>query len=213
MTMDPEQGGLRAGDRVRVFIDFWNLQLSMRSAIGGRFDFDWQVLPGWLVRRAGEVCQTVGSYEGAHVYGSFGTASEQDRGLAKWATTWLDRQPGVQVNFKERRPRNPPSCPACHQLIPDCPHCGSGLARTQEKGIDTAIVTDMIRLAWEDGYDIAVLVSSDSDFVPVVEFLDLRGKKVVQAGFPPSGSHLARACWASFDLYGRRTEFERRSSR
>ena len=68
----------------------------------------------------------------------------------------------------------------------------------------------MIRLAWEDAYDIAVLVSSDSDFVPVVEFLDLRGKKVVQAGFPPVGSHLAKACWASFDLFERRSEFERR---
>ena len=67
----------------------------------------------------------------------------------------------------------------------------------------------MIRLAWEDAYDIAVLVSSDSDFVPVVEFLDLRGKKVVQAEFPPVGSHLAKACWASFDLLERRSEFER----
>ena len=151
----------------------------------------------------------MGSYEGAHVYGSFNTASDRDKALVNWATTWLDRQPGVQVSFKERRPKNPPSCPSCHRSIVECPSCGASLARTQEKGVDTAIATDMIRLAWEDAYDIAVLVSSDSDFVPVVEFLDLRGKKVVQAGFPPVGSHLAKACWASFDLFERRSEFER----
>ena len=209
MTIEPEQAVRAAGNRVRVFIDFWNLQLTMRNAVGGRFNFDWEVLPGWLVPRAGEVCQTMGSYEGTHVYGSFNTASDRDKPLAHWATTWLDRQPGVQVNFKERRPKNPPSCPSCHQSIVECPSCGASLARTQEKGVDTAIVTDMIRLAWEDAYDIAVLVSSDSDFVPVVEFLDLRGKKVVQAGFPPVGSHLAKACWASFDLFERRSEFER----
>jgi uncharacterized LabA/DUF88 family protein len=80
----------------------------------------------------------------------------------------------------------------------------------EEKGIDTAIVTDMIRLAREDAYDVAILVSSDSDFIPAVEFLDQRGLKVIQAGFPPQGHDLAGPSWASFDLYERRREFERR---
>ncbi|MEX2230053.1 MAG: NYN domain-containing protein [Dehalococcoidia bacterium] len=82
-------------------------------------------------------------------------------------------------------------------------------SRTEEKGVDTAIVTDMIRLAWEDAYDIAVLVSSDRDFIPAVQFLDDRGFKVVQAAFPPKGADLARACWGSFDLFARRGEFAR----
>ena len=82
MTTEPEQAVSRGRLRVRVFIDFWNLQLTMRSAVGGRFNFDWEVLPGWLVRRAfraGEICQTMGSYEGTHVYGSFSTASDRDK--------------------------------------------------------------------------------------------------------------------------------------
>lgn len=37
---------------------------------------------------------------------------------------------------------------------------------TVEKGVDTFIATDMIRLAWENAYEIAVLASSDSDLVP-----------------------------------------------
>ena len=80
----------------------------------------------------------------------------------------------------------------------------------EEKGIDTAIVTDMIRLAWEDTYDVAILVSSDTDFIPAVEFLDHRGRKVIQAGFPHTGTALAGPCWASFDLYERGSEFQRR---
>jgi len=71
---------------------------------------------------------------------------------------------------------------------------------TIEKGVDALIVTDIIRLAWEDAYDIAVLASSDRDLKPGVKFIDTKGKKVVQAGFPPHGSDLAQACWASFDV-------------
>jgi uncharacterized LabA/DUF88 family protein len=74
------------------------------------------------------------------------------------------------------------------------------MAGTVEKGIDTAIVTDMIKLAWADSYDIAVLVSADRDFIPAVEFLGSKGLKVVHAGFPPTGMELARNCWASFDV-------------
>ncbi len=209
MALGSDQGPPPARDRVRVFIDFWNLQLSMRGLAGTEFRFDWKKLPAWLAAEGALVCQAQGSYEGAHVYMSFNPASERDAGLPRWAN-WLNRQPGVQVDIKEQRPKDPPSCPECHQRVPTCPACGASLARMQEKGVDTAIVTDMIRLAWEDAYDIAVLVTSDSDLVPVVEFLDLRGKKVVQAGFPPAGSHLAQSCWASFDLYERRAEFERR---
>ena len=60
--------------------------------------------------------------------------------------------------------------------------------KAAEKGVDTAIATDMIRLAWEKAYDVAVLASSDGDLVPAVEFLDLKGARIIQAGFYPRGS-------------------------
>jgi uncharacterized LabA/DUF88 family protein len=83
------------------------------------------------------------------------------------------------------------------------------MAGTIEKGIDTAIVTDMIKLAWEDAYNVAVLVSADRDFIPAVEFLDSKGRKVVHAGFPPGGMDLARKCWASYDLRKAISELDR----
>jgi uncharacterized LabA/DUF88 family protein len=100
----------------------------------------------------------------------------------------------------ERKPRKPPVCPHCHQQIIDCPHCGGKIERTIEKGVDTAIVTDMFRLAWESSLDVAVLVTSDRDFIPAVNSFSSKGYKVINAHFPPQGMNLARTCWAAIDL-------------
>jgi uncharacterized LabA/DUF88 family protein len=70
----------------------------------------------------------------------------------------------------------------------------------EEKGVDTRIATEMISHAWENTYDVAVVVSGDRDFVPVVEFLQTKGRNVIQAGFPPKGAFLRQACWGSIDL-------------
>ncbi len=112
----------------------------------------------------------------------------------------LDRFPGIRVVSKERKDKMPPRCPHCHQLIEYCPHCGNKISGTVEKGIDTAIVTDMIKLAWEGAWDVAVLVSSDRDFIPVVEFLHSKGLRVINVYFPPQGIDLAKTCWASINL-------------
>ena len=39
----------------------------------------------------------------------------------------------------------------------------------QEKGVDVSIAIDLIRLTYERSYDVAVIVSQDSDFVPAVK--------------------------------------------
>ena len=79
-------------------------------------------------------------------------------------------------------------------------NCSQEIKGSVEKGVDTLIATDMIRLAWEEAYDIAVLATLDADLIPAVEFLDLKARKVIQAGFPPKGIALSTACWASFDV-------------
>ena len=201
------------GNRVRLFIDNSNMDLTMRgkcreqgTSWGG---FDWQKLPQWLVDQAAAVCGLDwASYEGAHVYVSHDPRDSGFDGLRGWVR-WLDLQPGIQVVLKELRRKDPPTCRFCRKLITPCPHCGEEHRPRVEKGVDTAMVTDMIRLAWQNAYDIAVLVTSDSDFVPVVELLDQRGLKVVQAGFPPTGAHLRSSCWASFDMSAHRRAFER----
>ena len=207
MTSEP----LGSRNRVHLFVDLSNLELTMWEFHGSQFRFDWEALPRWLV---GEAARVVGSsdaeYAGSHVYASYDPADPGSEKFRGWLNNWLDLRPGVQVDVRARRPRRAPRCPGCHDEVAVCPSCGRRLRGTQEKGVDTAIVTDMIRLAWEDAYDIAVLASSDSDFIPAVQFLGQRGLRVLQAGFPWTGRALKRSCWASFDLFERRSEFERR---
>ena len=71
---------------------------------------------------------------------------------------------------------------------------------TEEKGVDTRIATDMIKLAWVDNYDVAVLISADRDFVPVVEFLNARGFKTIHGAFLHQGSQLTQTCWGNIQI-------------
>ena len=203
--------------RVRVFVDFWNFQLTLNerecretNSPEARFMLDWKHLGKRLAAiAASEAGIDDHVFEGMNVYTSYDPKTEEGRRYRNWVATWLDRQPGVQVECRERRPKAPPRCSSCHSLIKICPTCHERMAGTVEKGVDTLIATDMIRMAWEDAYDLAVLATSDADLVPAVEFLNLRTRRVVQAGFPPLGSALATACWASFDVYKHRDSIRR----
>ena len=171
-------------------------------------NIDWAVLPRWLAARGASAAGIADpSFEGAHIFASYNPG--KDASLHRWLTGWLNSQTGVQVIAKERRPRNAPKCPTCHVEVTLCPVCNASMAGTVEKGVDTALATAMIRLAWEDTFDVAVLATSDRDLIPAVEFLDLRGRKVIQAGFPPAGAELTRACWGSFDVNKHLAEFRR----
>jgi uncharacterized LabA/DUF88 family protein len=210
---DATGGAKREEVRVRAFIDFWNFQLSVQSW-DREFRLDWRKLGPWLAQQAGAQFVAAGQegrvrYDGLHVYLSHDPNKSKDDRLRKWASNVLDRMPGVVVMMRERKPKDPPECPACYQPVTDCPKCSASMKRTVEKGIDTAIVTDMIRLAWEDSWDLAVLVSSDRDFVPAVDFLGQKGRKVIHAAFPPRGMDLATKCWASFDMTKKLREVSR----
>lgn len=207
--------------RIAVFIDYWNLQLTLNqrlSEIHGVADYrakiDWKGIGSTFSASAAAVIGVVQngfSYEGCHIYTSFDPATEDGKKFKGWATTWLDRQPGVNVQIRERKPKALPKCPSCHRPITHCPHdaCGQPIKATVEKGVDTLLVTDLIRLAVSNSYDAAVIASSDADMVPAVGFVQTLGKKVVQAGFPPKGVDLATECWGSFDVMGLAGSLER----
>lgn len=164
---------------------------------------DWQKVSGALTKAAGNVIQgqVPYSFEAMHVYGSYDPNKPDDSKFKHWFTNWLDRQPGLHTVLLERqRKRNYPKCPHCQSEATHCHSCGGDMRGTEEKGVDTRMVTDMISLAWSQGYDMAVLISSDRDFVPVAEFLQAKGVKVVHGAFPPSGAQLSQKCWGSFSI-------------
>jgi uncharacterized LabA/DUF88 family protein len=55
--------------------------------------------------------------------------------------------------------------------------------RKREKGIDVMLTTDMIVGAVENQYDIAIVVSSDGDMIPAINWVRSRGKHVEYIGF------------------------------
>jgi uncharacterized LabA/DUF88 family protein len=84
-----------------------------------------------------------------------------------------------------------------------------GIPIAPEKMLDTHIATDLIGDATFDVYDIALLVSEDSDFVPAVEFVQgMRNKHVVHVGFGGHQNDLRSKCRHSIDL-GRGRLFRR----
>lgn len=52
--------------------------------------------------------------------------------------------------------------------------------RTREKGIDVKLATDLIVGAVDDQYDMAIVVSSDADLVPAIDWIRHRYKKKVE---------------------------------
>lgn len=72
------------------------------------------------------------------------------------------------------------------ELLPDCA-LGTGMLRkrrkrgNEQKGVDTLIAVEMLVGAFNGLFDLAILLSGDADFVPVVHEVKRRGVQVVVA--------------------------------
>jgi uncharacterized LabA/DUF88 family protein len=54
----------------------------------------------------------------------------------------------------------------------------------EEKGVDAEIICQMLVGAFQDHYDVAILMSDDADYLPAVTRVqDFLGKRVIHAGF------------------------------
>jgi uncharacterized LabA/DUF88 family protein len=196
------------GGRVRIFIDFWNLSLGARDLWGPDYRLSYRRLPTILADQASTILRLQTTYEGTYLYAGVDLSSEQDKKLNKFLRNTVGHFPGYQVRIFNRKPKHPPNCPACHELITICPHCNIPVKGTVEKGVDVSIATDMFQLAVDDTYDVGIIISNDADFVPAVKFLDKRSKKIVHAGFGHQGEELAGACWAHISLDQLRAELD-----
>ena len=58
-----------------------------------------------------------------------------------------------------------------------------------EKGVDVKIAVDLLVGAYENLYDTAVLISSDTDLIPAIEKVKQRGKDIEYIGFSHKPSH------------------------
>jgi hypothetical protein len=176
-----------------------NFSLGIKLTCGETYRLDYQKLSGVLCREA-TIDLPAGIYEGTHVYASVNPVSGKDQDLLKFFNSTLSTFRGYDISIFERKHKPSPECKLCGREIETCPHCGCPTSGTIEKGVDAAIVTAMLSHAWNDSYDIGCLLSTDRDFIPAVEFLHRRGKKVIHAGFGQKGCELSRKCWSRIEL-------------
>jgi uncharacterized LabA/DUF88 family protein len=59
----------------------------------------------------------------------------------------------------------------------------TGEKKRKEKGVDVALATDVLSMAWEDAFDVAVLISGDADYVGAVGKVLSKGKNVEVMAF------------------------------
>ncbi len=191
--------------KVVSFIDFWNFQLNWNKRTK-KARFDWRTMPNILLQETRRILNKVEddvnlSYQGIRIYASVNPKSSSDKKLTNFLNSTLRNLPGFFINIAERKSRLKPIwCSECNSEIDVCPKCGEPFKRAAEKGVDTAIVTDMFALHIDNVYDIAILMSSDADMVPMVTYLQNRGTKVINVAWRGMGYKLKETCWASFDL-------------
>lgn len=161
--------------RVAVFIDGFNLHYGIRSRCGRKL---W-----WLDVQALALCYLRSQQVLVEVK-YFTARFRDDQALVDAQSTYLDAlasyRPLIQIvegRFK--------------QIFRSCASCGAGWTAYEEKETDVSIATALIEDAVQDRYDVALLVSADSDLCPAVAATKrLCPDKLVVAVFPP-GRHSA----------------------
>jgi uncharacterized LabA/DUF88 family protein len=188
--------------RLRIFIDFWNFVLNWNGRAAGGM-CDWTRLPLTLMGRAQNALAQAGlgalTLEETRIYASYEPG--RDAALKGWLHSFLEKQPGFRVFAMETHwKKHVMHCRSCGADFAKCPRCQADFGRAAEKTVDSHIVTDLLSLAWEGAFDVALLLSSDRDFLPAVEKLQSKNFKVINATWHGYGHELSKVCWASFEV-------------
>ncbi len=65
-----------------------------------------------------------------------------------------------------------------------CKHCNKqDVDVPYQKGIDVALVTEVMNLGFENAYEIAIIVSGDNDFEDAIRYIKSKGKQVWVVSF------------------------------
>ncbi len=175
-------------DRVVVFIDYENVYWAAREAFhrggtsSGRMG---HVEPSRLASLILGMSPAPRRLEAIRVYRGMPSPFLDPRGYRAWrAQTARWEKSGASVIARVLR--YPPGWPS--------PPPGG---RPQEKGIDVALALDVVDLAHRGAYDVAIIVSVDSDLLPAIEMLqrmreDAGAPRVEVAAWRPAGGYAPR---------------------
>ena len=155
-------------ERVAVYVDGFNLFFGIRSKNPKAVNFD---VAAYVRRRLGANQRlTLVRYYSAPLVGS----PEAERAQKRYFSAL--RASGVDVilgRFQEK--------------FIHCGHCGQMIPSYEEKMTDVNLAVDLLTDGLTDQFDVAILITADSDLVPPIKMLRLRARnKKVVVYFPPS---------------------------
>jgi len=179
--------------KVAIFVDGKNFYEGLRAS-GSHSRIDFAALARSVVREAGgSVLTGLHYYTGVESNRDGDDAGEEGRGGLEGFLSFLETQPGCFVNRFPRRARSV-----------TCSECGHVHAYSEEKEVDTSLVSTMIRQAAVNAFDCAVLCSGDADHTPALEALRDLGKPAWVATFGGHGlaRRLRQAAYGHIDLIG-----------
>lgn len=156
-------------DRVVVYIDGFNLYFGICDR--GWRRYLWLDLPALAARLLTPNQQLIATkYFTARVRADKAKVSRQASYLQA-----LDVRGGTEFYFG-RYQKKTKQCRSCHAIWNEY----------EEKMSDVRIATELIRDAFKNKFDIAILVSADADLLPPIEAIknDFPDKKIV-VGYPP----------------------------
>lgn len=168
--------------RVALFFDGPNFYRSM-EVVRADLEVDYERLADWLVTRVGG--------PQAELIGAWYHTGLSDQPLLDRFLRGLELRPGYYV----RR----------HRVVErstTCPRCGESSQGRVEKGVDTAIAVDMVRMTARGILDRAVLLSGDEDMLPAVQAVQEMGRPVWLASWGGIGLSmpLRSAAYGHIDL-------------
>ncbi|MBA2321890.1 MAG: NYN domain-containing protein, partial [Deltaproteobacteria bacterium] len=174
--------------RVALFFDGKNHMKDLRRTASDRW-LDHSALAKWAVEQVGGTRMVA-----AHYYTGVPTPGEEggnDKHALADLLDELERRPGFFVKRFNRRTSSR-----------DCPHCQQLITYTEEKMVDTSLVTDLVLFAVRDAFDVAVVFSGDLDVAPALNAVHAMGKQAWIATFGDSGlsRSLVRSAWHTLDL-------------
>ncbi len=173
--------------RVIAYVDGFNLYFGLREA--KLRSSRWLDIPG--------VCKSLLRLHQELQFVRYFTARvSHDKGASERQSLYIDAlqsRGGVKIDFGQflRRPVR-------------CPECGVTRFKPEEKKTDVNIAVRMLEDAFEDRFDVAMLISGDSDLVPPVEYIKHRfkNKRVIVAEPPKRQSlQLSECAHASFRIW------------
>lgn len=176
--------------RAMVFIDFENFNLAMRSyyknilkeSATARIDF--AKFPQELVKKLPGEVQLVKTFLCAPKPDEFLMKDERRRGTYNWING-LKNQKYFTVIEGEHIAR-----PVSGYTYETMDINNAATYYVVEKGTDINLGAHVITKAFLNAYDTAIIVSGDSDYIPVLQILNTIGKTTVSVGV--QGQNLVR---------------------